>query len=74
MSKVPCDPAVGNLRFSKHRRVACVVLACGVVMDTSVLSLGYLRPYPATSEDTSSQAHQFAMLNRVTISLPPRRF
>ena len=49
MSKVPCDPAGGNLRFSKHRRVACMVPAYGVVMDTSVLSLGYLRPYPATS-------------------------
>ena len=47
MSKVPCDPAGGNLRFSKHRRVACMVPAYGVVMDTSVLSLGYLRPYPS---------------------------
>ena len=34
MSKVP----------SKHRRVACVVLACGVAMDTSVLSLGKRGP------------------------------
>ena len=34
MSKVPCDPAGGNLRYLKHRRVACVVLARGVVMDT----------------------------------------
>ena len=42
VSKVPCDPAVGNLRLSKHRRVACVVLACGVAMDKSVLSLGYI--------------------------------
>ena len=42
MSKVPGDPAVGNLRLSKHRRVACVVLACGVAMDKSVLSLGYI--------------------------------
>ena len=46
MSKVPCDPAGGNLRFSKHRRVACVVLACEVAMDTSVPSLGYFGPTP----------------------------
>ena len=49
MSKVSCDPSGGNLRFSKHRRVACVVPACGVAMDISVLSLSNLRPYPATS-------------------------
>ena len=46
MSKVPCDPAVGNLRLSKHRRVACVVLACGVAVDKSVLSLGYINFSP----------------------------
>ena len=43
MSKIPCDPAGGNLRFSKHRRVACVVLACGVVMENiSAISRLYL--------------------------------
>ena len=62
MSKVPRDPAGGNLRFSKHQRVACVV-----AMDTSVLSLGYFGPTPLPLKASVPK-----LINRVTIGPGPK--